>query len=74
MMNLFATNRARLSKGISLGPVLTFAQIISVKIRHPCYMRSLSDDRSFKTPRNLDGIFNKISSTFLKQKIIVLSQ
>ena len=25
--------------------VLTFAQIISVKIRHACYMRRLSDDR-----------------------------
>ena len=40
---LFATNTARLSKGISFGPVVTSAQIISVTMRHPCYMRSLSD-------------------------------
>ena len=36
---------ARLSKGISFRPVLTLAQNISVKIRHACYMRRLSDDR-----------------------------
>ena len=69
MMNLLCCKHGPFAKGIIFGSVVTFAQIISVKIRHACYMRSLSDDRSFfKSPRNLNGIMNKILSNFLNRK------
>ena len=62
----FATNTAHLSKGISFGPVLTFAQIISLKKWKVVRW-------SIKTYGNLDGILNKISSNFLKQNFFLKS-
>ena len=62
----FATNTARLSKGISFGPVLTFAQIISVKIRHACYMRRLTNDR-LKHTETLMAFWIKFHRTFLNR-------
>ena len=65
----FATNTARLSKGISFGPVVTFAQIISVKIRHACYMRRLSDDR-LKHTETLMAFWIKFHRTFSNRNFL----
>ena len=68
----FATNTARLSKGISFRPVLTLAQNISVKIRHACYMRRLSDVR-LKHTETLMAFWIKFHQTFLNRNFFKVS-